>query len=222
MDEQRLQEAIGYTFDDPALLRQALTHRSAGPVNNERLEFLGDSALNFTIARWLYEAFPEEREGVLSRLRAHLVCTDALGEVADELSLKELVYLGSGERKAGGHRRESILADAVEAIIGAVLLDGGDGPMQALVHRLWAERLAEADPKTASKDPKTRLQEILQSEGRPLPSYELVETAGAEHAREFYIRCCVTGEEPVRGSGTSKRRAEQDAAQRMLQQLGEA
>jgi ribonuclease-3 len=221
VDEQRLQEAIGYTFNDPALLRQALTHRSAGAVNNERLEFLGDSALNFTIARWLYEAFPKEREGVLSRLRAHLVCTEALGEVADELGLKALVYLGSGERKAGGHRRESILADTVEAIIGAVLLDGGETPMQSLVHRLWADRMANADPKTVNKDPKTRLQELLQSEGRPLPSYELVETAGAEHARQFYICCTVAGEEPVRGGGTSKRRAEQDAAQRMLEQLGE-
>ena len=219
MDEERLQQRIGYRFGDPGLLRQALTHRSAGTVNNERLEFLGDSGLNFTVARWLFEAFPKEREGVLSRLRARLVCTETLAEIAEELELGALVYLGPGERKAGGHRRESILADSVEAILGAVLLDGGVAPMEDMVHRLWAERMEAADPRSEIKDPKTRLQEHLQSQGQPLPDYQLVETVGAEHQRRFFIQCTIVGTEPVRGEGTSKRRAEQEAAQRMLQAL---
>jgi len=220
VDETQLQHRIDYTFGDPSLLRQALTHRSAGAANNERLEFLGDSGLNFTVARWLFEAFPREREGVLSRLRARLVCTETLAEIAEELELGALVYLGPGERKAGGHRRESILADSVEAVLGAVLVDGGVAPMEGLIHRLWADRLAAADPRSVTKDPKTRLQEFLQSQGQPLPDYQLVETAGAEHKRRFFIQCTAVGQETVRGEGTSKRRAEQDAAQKMLELLG--
>ena len=220
MDESLLQRRIEYAFADPALLRQALTHRSAGAANNERLEFLGDSGLNFTVARWLFEAFPREREGVLSRLRARLVCTETLAEIAEELELGALVYLGPGERKAGGHRRESILADTVEALLGAVLVDGGVAAMEALVHRLWAQRLEGVDPRSVNKDPKTRLQEHLQSQGEPLPEYQLVETVGAEHQRRFFIECAIVGMEPVRGEGTSKRRAEQEAAQQMLQRLG--
>lgn len=220
MDEGLLQRRIEYRFGDPALLRQALTHRSAGTANNERLEFLGDSGLNFTVARWLFEAFPREREGVLSRLRAQLVCTETLAEIAEELELGALVYLGPGERKAGGHRRQSILADTVEALLGAVLLDGGVGAMEALVKRLWGGRMEAADPRSVTKDPKTRLQEFLQSQGQPLPDYQLVETVGAEHQRRFFIECAIAGRDPVRGEGTSKRRAEQDAAKRMLESLG--
>ncbi|HKJ70779.1 MAG TPA: ribonuclease III [Gammaproteobacteria bacterium] len=220
MDEERLQQRIGYRFADPDLLRQALTHRSAGAVNNERLEFLGDSGLNFTVARWLFDAFPRQREGVLSRLRARLVCTETLAEIAEELELGALVYLGPGERKAGGHRRESILADAVEALLGAVLLDGGVEGMEALIHRQWAGRMEAVDPRSVTKDPKTRLQEFLQSRGQPLPEYRLVETVGAEHQRRFFIDCTIVGEEPIRGEGTSKRRAEQEAARRMLHHLG--
>jgi len=220
VDEATLQERIGYTFQDAGLLRCALTHRSAGRENNERLEFLGDGALNFTVAQWLFQAFPHEREGVLSRMRARLVCTEALAEIAEELELGRLVYLGPGERKAGGHRRQSILADSVEAIVGAVLLDGGVAPMDAMVKRLWTPRMESLDPRSVNKDPKTRLQEHLQSQGLALPTYQLVETVGAEHQRQFFIECTVTGEVPVRGEGSSKRRAEQEAAQRMLAQLG--
>ncbi|HKJ88105.1 MAG TPA: ribonuclease III, partial [Gammaproteobacteria bacterium] len=208
MDEGALQERIGHPFQDGDLLRRALTHRSAGARNNERLEFLGDSALNFTVARWLYERFPQEREGVLSRLRARLVCTEALAEIADELELGKMVYLGPGERKAGGHRRESILADSLEAVVGAVLLDGGVEVMQEVVFRLWSQRMEGLDPRSVNKDPKTRLQEHLQSQGKPLPEYQLVETVGAEHQRLFYIECSVAGYEAVRGEGSSKRRAE--------------
>jgi ribonuclease-3 len=220
VDEGKLQDRIDYRFGDPDLLRQALTHRSAGAANNERLEFLGDSGLNFTVARWLFEAFPREREGVLSRLRARLVCTETLAEIGEELELGALVYLGPGERKAGGHRRESILADSVEAVLGAVLLDGGVGAMESLVHRLWAQRVQGLDPRSVNKDPKTRLQEHLQSQGLALPEYQLVETVGAEHQRRFFIECAIADHEPVRGEGTSKRRAEQEAAQRMLHMLG--
>lgn len=220
MDENHLQQRIGYRFEDAALLRQALTHRSAGAVNNERLEFLGDSGLNFTVARWLFEAFPREREGVLSRLRARLVCTETLAEIAEELELGALVYLGPGERKAGGHRRESILADTVEALLGAVLVDGDVAAMESLVRRLWGERLENVDPRSVNKDPKTRLQEYLQGQGQSLPEYHLVETVGAEHQRRFYIDCAIVGGEAVRGEGTSKRRAEQEAAQQMLRRLG--
>lgn len=220
MDEAALQRRIGYELRDPELLRQALTHRSAGAENNERLEFLGDGALNFCIARWLFETFPREQEGVLSRLRARLVCTETLAAIAEELELGRLVYLGPGERKAGGHRRESILADALEAVIGAVLRDGGVEAMEGVVHRLWESRVSELDPRLVTKDPKTRLQELLQAAGRPLPDYQLVDAAGAEHARRFYIECSVVGQEPVRGEGTSKRRAEQEAARRMLEQFG--
>ncbi|MFA9461724.1 ribonuclease III [Thiohalorhabdus methylotrophus] len=220
MDEASLQARIGYSFRETDLLRRALTHRSAGTQNNERQEFLGDAALNFTVARWLYERFPKEREGVLSRLRARLVCTEALAEIAEELELGRLVYLGPGERKAGGHRRESILADSVEALVGAVLLDGGVEAMQSMVYRLWESRVTNLDPRSVNKDPKTRLQEHLQSQGQPLPEYQLVETVGAEHQRLFYIECTVIGHEPVRGEGSSKRRAEQEAAQRMLDFMG--
>ncbi|KPV41693.1 hypothetical protein AN478_01020 [Thiohalorhabdus denitrificans] len=220
MDEATLQARIGYSFQDPDLLRRALTHRSAGPQNNERQEFLGDAALNFTVASWLYERFPQEREGVLSRLRARLVCTEALAEIAEELELGKLVYLGPGERKAGGHRRESILADSVEALLGAVLLDGGVEAMQGVIHRLWEGRIADLDPRSVNKDPKTRLQEHLQSQGQPLPEYQLVEAVGADHQRLFYIECTVVGYDPVRGEGSSKRRAEQEAAQRMLACIG--
>ena len=219
MDEAKLQEYIGYRFEDTGLLRQALTHRSAGTAHNERLEFLGDGALNFTVARWLFDASPREREGILSRLRARLVCTETLAEVAEDLSLGDLVYLGSGERKAGGHRRESIMADAVEAVIGAVLLDGGESAMQGVVHRLWAARVASLDPRSVNKDPKTRLQEHLQAQGQPVPTYQLVETAGADHDQRFFIECRVTNHAPVRGEGSSKRRAEQDAAQKMLARI---
>lgn len=220
MDEAILQERIGYRFQDPRLLRRALTHRSAGSENNERLEFLGDSGLNFTVARWLFEAYPNQPEGVLSRMRANLVCTGTLAEVAEELDLSPLVYLGWGERKAGGHRRESILADALEALIGAVLVEGGVDAMTELVHRLWAPRMAALDPEAATKDPKTRLQEHLQGQGYPLPEYTLVETSGADHAQQFTTECTVEGQVAVRGEGSSKRRAEQEAAQEMLRRLG--
>ncbi len=222
MDEALLQERIDYRFRDPALLRRALTHRSAAAENNERLEFLGDSALNFLVARWLFEAHPYQREGTLSRMRAALVRTETLAAIAEDLDLGSLIYLGSGERKAGGYGRKSILADTLEALLGAVLLEGGVEAVEPVVHRLWADWMQAVDPYMTIKDPKTRLQEYLQSQGRPLPNYVLVGTQGADHARRFFIECVVEKQESVRGEGTSKRRAEQEAAQEMLRKLGVA
>ncbi len=219
VDVATLQQRMGYSFRQPARLKRALTHRSAGADNNERLEFLGDSALNFIIARWLFQQFPREQEGVLSRLRAHLVCTETLAALATELELDQLIYLGLGERKAGGHQRESILADTMEALVGAILLDGGVEEMEAFVRWLWTPRIERLDPYSVYKDPKTRLQEFLQGQGQSLPAYELIETAGADHNQRFYIRCVVAGGKISLGEGSSKRRAEQEAAQRMLEQL---
>ncbi|MHA7817117.1 MAG: ribonuclease III [Pseudohaliea sp.] len=220
MQLDRLEGAIDYRFEDRELLERALSHRSVGRRNNERLEFLGDSALNHRVAERLFHRFPDADEGELSRMRAALVRGDTLAAVARRLGIGDHLRLGPGERKSGGRRRGSILADALEALVGAVLIDGGPGACAALVDRILEGELAALAGGGAGKDPKTRLQEYLQGRGLALPSYELVSVEGSEHAREFEVACRL--EAPAceaRGSGSSRRRAEQAAARAVLEAL---
>ncbi len=216
-----LQERLRYQFDDNSLLQQALTHRSFGQPNNERLEFLGDSVVNHIVAAALFAHFPELREGELSRLRANLVCQDTLFEIADEMRLGEFLRLGDGERKSGGARRPSILSDALEAVIAAIYLDGGFDAANGVVDALFERRLGALDPARTSKDPKTRLQEWLQARGKPLPKYRLVDTRGEAHLREFEVECVVDPALRTHGIGTSRRSAEQAAAQDAIDTLEE-
>lgn len=218
--DDRLQRALGYRFGDVALLQRALTHRSFGPQHNERLEFLGDALLNFAIGAELYRLRPKAPEGDLSRLRASLVREETLATAARRLPLSDAVRLGSGELKSGGFRRDSILADAVEALIGAVYLDGGVEPAAALCRRLLAPELAQLPDAGSLKDPKTRLQEALQAQSRPLPEYTVLREEGPAHNRHFSV-CCrlVDSGERVEADGNSRRNAEQQAAERMLAQL---
>lgn len=220
MNIDRLQRALGHDFRDPDLLTQALTHRSFGQPNNERLEFLGDSILNCVIAMALFARFGELREGELSRLRASLVRQEALHRIALELKLGDCLRLGEGELKSGGFRRPSILADAVEALFGAVFLDAGFDAAKAVIDRLYAVPLAEVDPRAPSKDPKTALQEWLQARKRALPAYVMVEVRGEAHAQEFEVACVIEslGVRTV-GHGVSRRAAEQQSAELALAQL---
>ncbi|WP_295797789.1 ribonuclease III [uncultured Microbulbifer sp.] len=209
---QRLSNRLGHEFTRQELLTLALTHRSHGSRNNERLEFLGDSILGFTISAALFEKFPEGREGQMSRLRAQLVSGETLAKLARELELGECLRLGEGEMKSGGHRRASILADAVEAIIGAIYLDAGLEAARARVLAWFASRLQNLSLETA-KDPKTRLQEWLQARQKPLPEYTVVEVAGEEHSQQFVVECRVSGlKAPVRGTAGNRRAAEKAAA----------
>jgi ribonuclease-3 len=215
---------LGHRFLDAALLDAALTHRSAGRENYERLEFLGDAVLNFTVAVLVYRAFPAADEGDLSRYRATLVSGQTLADVAAGLALGEQLRLGSGELKTGGFRRDSILADALEALIGAVFLDGGAAAAAAVVERLFAGRLAGLPQAAAElKDPKTRLQELLQAQGQRLPVYAVEEVSGEPHDQRF-VASCEVPELGLRatGDGTSRRRAEQVAAQRVLARISDA
>ncbi|MDH5184130.1 MAG: ribonuclease III [Gammaproteobacteria bacterium] len=213
----RLCRRLSYQFNDPSLLQAAMTHRSARGVNNERLEFLGDSILGLVIARALYEKFPSATEGQLSRMRASLVKGDTLAKMAIELDLGECLFLGSGELKSGGFRRSSILEDAMEAVIGAVERDGGLQAAQNLVLHLYKQRLEQVDMEASSKDPKTRLQEYLQGQGKPLPVYEVVQISGDTHDQNFIVSCRIEGEtKPVQGKGGSRRKAEQSAANKLL------
>ncbi len=220
MKLDRLQQALGHRFRNVALLEQALTHRSFGQPNNERLEFLGDSILNCVTAIALYERFGQLREGELSRLRASLVCQDALHRVALQLDLGDILRLGEGELKSGGFRRPSILADALEAVFAAVFLDQDFAAAKAVIDRLYAPLLAEIDPKVATKDPKTALQEWLQGRKLPLPTYTTLGVHGEAHAQEFEVACEV---HPLKlrtiGRGTSRRAAEQQSAELALAQL---
>jgi ribonuclease III len=212
---------LGYRFSDPALLDAALTHRSAGRANYERLEFLGDSVLNFVVAVLAFQAYPESDEGDLSRYRAALVSSHTLAAVAGELGLGEQLRLGSGELKSGGFRRGSILADSLEALFGAVYLDGGLEDSRAVISRLLAARLERLPGAEALKDPKTRLQEELQGRGLALPKYAVEEVAGEPHEQWFVASCEVAGLGlRERGEGSSRRKAEQEAAQRVLAALG--
>ncbi|KAF7599084.1 MAG: ribonuclease III [Candidatus Dactylopiibacterium carminicum] len=216
---EALEQALAYRFATPALLRQALTHRSYAADHNERLEFLGDSLLNMVIAMALFERFPQAREGELSRLRARLVCQDSLHGVALELSLGEYLLLGEGEVRNGGQQRPSMLADAVEAIFGAIYRDGGFEPARRTIERLLATALAAASLDSL-KDPKTALQEELQGRRLPLPRYELCATHGAAHAQEFEVACVVEALSlRSTGRGSSRRIAEQQAAAAVLAEI---
>ena len=220
MLNQRLQQALGYTFKQPGLLVQALTHRSYGAANNERLEFLGDSVLNCSIARKLYESFPDLPEGSLSRLRANLVCQDTLAELAVSLRLGENLWLGEGELKSGGFRRPSILADALESLFGAIFLDAGFDEAQRVVRGLFDPLVARIDPKASGKDAKTQLQEMLQSRRLPLPAYHLIDTRGEAHDQSFIVECVLTKPAlTTRGVGKSRRAAEQEAAREACAEL---
>lgn len=210
---QRLQQALGYTFARPELLDQALTHRSYGSLNNERLEFLGDSVLNCSVARALYDVFPDLPEGSLSRLRANLVRQETLAEIAATLKVGDSLRLGEGELKSGGFRRPSILADALESLFGAIFLDAGFDTAQRVVRGLFDPLVAQIDPKASGKDPKTQLQEILQSSRLPLPDYQLIDTQGEAHDQSFIVECVLTKPAlSTRGVGKSRRAAEQEAA----------
>jgi len=211
------ERALAYRFRDLSLLEQALTHRSAGGRNNERLEFLGDALLGMVVAQALYDGLPEADEGYLSRLRAHLVRGETLAELATELSLGERITLGPGELKSGGHRRASILANGFEAVLGAVYLDGGYQAARDLVLRLLRSRLDTLPPHDELKDPKTRLQERLQARGRSLPVYEIEAVSGEDHRQRFTAACALP-ELALRtaGEGRSRRQAEQAAAAAMI------
>lgn len=216
----RLQRKLGYTFQQQELLLLALTHRSASSKHNERLEFLGDSILSFVIANALYQRFPHIDEGDMSRMRATLVRGHTLAEMAREFDLGECLRLGPGELKSGGSRRESILADTVEALIGGVFLDSDMQRVERLILDWYRSRLDEISPGDKQKDPKTRLQELLQGCHLPLPSYLVVQVRGEAHDQEFTIHCQVSGlNEPVMGIGSSRRKAEQAAAEQTLKKL---
>ncbi|MEW9570565.1 ribonuclease III [Rhodanobacter sp. Si-c] len=210
---------LNYRFRDPELAALALTHRSVGKPNNERLEFLGDAMLGAFVAEMLYEAHPKASEGELSRLRAQLVNGQALAAIARELELGDALKLGPGELKSGGFRRDSILADAFEASLAAVFLDGGLDACRQVVRELFEERIAVL--RRSSKDAKTRLQEWLQGKGCALPQYELIDSHGEDHAKIFDVRCTVTepGLFSAEASGSSRRHAEQDAAELVLAHL---
>jgi ribonuclease-3 len=213
---------LGYEFGQPQLLSRALTHRSYAPEHNERLEFLGDSVLGCVIAKHLYDSYPQLSEGELSRLRSNLVREETLATLAQQLELGRHLKLGEGERKSGGFRRPSILADAMEALFGAVLLDGGFAEAERVVLGLFVPYLAQVDVQTLGKDAKTLLQEYLQGKRIPLPAYSIVDMQGEAHAQSFRVECVI----PVlkiatRGEGSSRRNAEQQAAQAAFQQITE-
>ncbi len=216
----KLCEQLGYVFLQPALLQRALTHRSYAPEHNERLEFLGDSVLGCVIANYLYNTFPQLSEGDLSRLRSNLVREDTLVTLAQQLNLGSYLKLGEGERKSSGFRRPSILADAVEALFGAVLLDSGFTAAEKVVLGLYIPYLASVDMQTLGKDAKTLLQEYLQAKRLPLPNYQVIATGGLAHEQSFQVECIIQNLKiTTRGTGSSRRNAEQQAALAAYQQL---
>ncbi|MCI2283282.1 ribonuclease III [Colwellia sp. MSW7] len=219
----RLSKRIGYSFEQPELLIQALTHRSAKGQHNERLEFLGDSILGFVIAEALFEKFPKHDEGDLTRMRSSLVKGVTLAEIGRDFKLGEYLILGPGELKSGGHRRESILEDAIEAIIGAVYLDSNITQCKGLILKWFAKRLSAIKPGHEQKDPKTRLQEYLQGRKIPLPVYDVIDTSGQSHNQQFTVSCVtdVVNTEII-AKGTSRRKAEQAAAHQVLLELEQA
>ncbi|MEO1957709.1 MAG: ribonuclease III [Methylophilaceae bacterium] len=220
MSLERLQKQLGYEFNRPALLKQALTHRSYASNNNERLEFLGDGVLNFIVAHQLYQRFQKIPEGDLSRLRAQLVKEATLFEIALTLKLGELLNLGEGELKSAGWRRPSILSDALEAIVGATYLDGGFAAAEALVCKLYEERLENIDPKSIDKDAKSKLQEHLQSKKIDLADYTVISIEGEAHAQTFKVSCSINKLNiTTLGEGTSRRNAEQQAAELALEEV---
>ncbi len=218
----RLMKRLGYTFKQSNLLIQALTHRSAKGAHNERLEFLGDSILGFVIAEALFERFPEQDEGDLTRMRSSLVKGVTLAEMGKDFKLGEHLILGPGELKSGGHRRESILEDAVEALIGAVYLDADIDTCRSLILQWFSSRLAAIKPGNVQKDPKTRLQEYLQGRKIELPLYEVIDISGQSHNQEFTVRCSTSViKQDVVCKGTSRRKAEQAAAQQILELIND-
>jgi len=206
------------SFNQPELFTMALTHRSMGAKNNERLEYLGDSILGFVIAEKLYEMFPAASEGELSRLRARLVNQGSLASLAREHNLGDYLILGSGELKSGGYRRDSILSDAVEAIMGALLKDQGVLECKEWILKIFAAKLGVLDLNKSEKDPKTQLQELMQSRKIELPVYDLIQMTGAAHAQTFSVKCTTNVEkvESCTGIGDSRKKAEQSAAEQML------
>jgi len=209
---------LDLSFNQPELFTMALTHRSMGAKNNERLEYLGDAILGFVIAEKLYEMFPAASEGELSRLRARLVNQGSLASVAREHNLGDYLILGSGELKSGGYRRDSILSDAVEAIMGALLKDQGVLECKEWILKIFAKKLSDLDLNKSEKDPKTQLQELMQSRRIELPVYELIQMTGAAHAQTFSVKCTTNVEkvESCTGIGDSRKKAEQSAAEQML------
>lgn len=217
MQLERLQKKLGYQFNNLDYLTQALTHRSAAAKNNERLEFLGDSILNFTIGKVLYDKFPKANEGELSRMRATLVREQTLAIIARQFNLGDYLKLGPGELKSGGYRRESILSDCVEAIIAAIYLDHDMAKAMEKVADWYADLLKEISPSDSQKDPKTRLQEYLQGRKLPLPEYEVLDIKGEAHNQTFRVTCKIVNiDEIFIGKGTSRRKAEQNAAEKVL------
>lgn len=217
IDLENLSRKLGLQFNDLTLMETALTHRSAAMANNERLEFLGDSILGFVIAELLYAKFPKADEGVLSRLRSNLVNQTSLAKIARDIHLGNFLILGSGEMKSGGFRRESILSDAIEALIGACYQDQGYERCKSWVLELFAERIESLSVENWEKDPKTKLQELMQGKGLKLPQYTLVSTSGLPHQQSFCVECEVELlEAPQQGSGSSRKKAEQQAAQNVL------
>lgn len=217
---QRLQDRLGYQFHTQTLLQLALTHRSCGARNNERLEFLGDSVLNFIIGESLFHRFPEGREGQLSRLRSQMVKGETLAKIAREFDVGECLILGEGEMKSGGHRRDSILADTLEALIGAIYTESGFEVCRDRVLTWYTDRLAQLSLDSPVKDAKTRLQEYLQSRQQPLPEYAVVETEGEAHAQMFTIECRVSLlNKATRARASNRREAEKQAAEKALRLL---
>lgn len=220
MNSPALCRRLGYEFRNPELLRQALTHRSVGGFNNERLEFLGDSVLNCVTATRLYHLHGKVAEGDLSRMRAHLVKEATLNDIAVSLQLGDHLLLGEGELKSGGFRRPSILADGLEAIFGAIYLDGGFGVVEQVINSLYEPLISTLDPKKLGKDPKTLLQEYLQGRKVALPQYNVTAISGEAHEQHFEVECLIPGLDiRTTGSGGSRRAAEQTAAQAALESL---
>lgn len=215
-----LLKKLEYSFNDIELLNEALTHRSYAAKNNERLEFLGDGILNFVIAHELFKQYPDVQEGDLSRLRANLVNKESLAVIAKQLGLGDVIRLGSGELKSGGFRRPSILADTVESILGAVYCDGGFESCRELIVRLYANRLSSPTDLQSLKDPKTQLQELLQSRRFALPDYQVTNVTGQAHAQIFHVRCNIKPMNiDVSGKGKSRRKAEQVAAEKAITEV---
>jgi ribonuclease-3 len=216
-DNDKLCRELGYRFNDPLLLEQALTHRSAGGRNNERLEYLGDAILGFVVADELFNHFRGATEGQLSRLRSSLVKRDTLAEVARGFKLGDYLHLGQGELRSGGQSRDSILADSLEAILASIYLDGGYEACREVIQAIFKPRVRRMCLGSQQKDPKTELQEYLQSKKIDLPNYEIVNVKGDPHDQLFKVNCTVTGlGKDTIGQGTNRRKAEQDAASKML------
>ena len=220
---ERFCRHLGYEFSDQKLIQRALTHRSASNRHNERLEFLGDAVLGMVIAKALFEQFPKVNEGQLTRMRSSLVKGKTLAVIAKEIDLGDYIRLGEGELKSGGFRRASILADGFEAVIGAVYLDSGFEATSQLILKLYGERLTQLNPDEVTKDAKTRLQELLQSRGYPLPEYDLLTVTGEAHKQTFEVVCVISEQKiKTQGTGSSRRNAEQLAAEKAFTELQKA